>query len=234
MDLFDGHIYAKGSLILNMLCDVLGEEAFRRGVQHYVKENIHKNVESSDLKKAFEEVTGKNLDWFFKQWVYNPGYPEYEVNYSYNQRNRTIKFNVKQTQDLEKIGLFKMPIDIQIDDDKHTIWVENKDLTYELPVAKRPRLVIFNTGMKIPCKIKFNKSIAEWVLQLQTAPHILDRIEAINVLKTKNGRRKVEKALLETLEKDKFWVSEEKQRKVSLNSNLIHTPRVNATIQGTR
>lgn len=205
MDLFDGHIYAKGSLILNMIYDVLGEEAFKRGVQHYVKENKHKNVETSDLKKAFEEVTGKNLDWFFKQWVYNPGYPEYDVSYSYNQRNRTIKFIINQTQDLKKVGLFKMPIDIQVDGVMHTIWVEDKNLVYEIPVSKRPKLVIFNSGMKIPCKIKFDKPLAEWILQLQTAPHILDRIEAVNVLKNKKGRRKVEKALLECVEKDKFW-----------------------------
>ena len=205
MDLFDGHIYAKGSLILNMIHDVLGEEAFRRGVQHYVRENKHKNVETSDLKKALEEATGKNLDWFFKQWVYKPGYPEYDVRYSYNQRNRTIKFIINQTQDLNKIGLFKMPIDIQLDGEMHTIWVEDEKVIYEIPVSKRPELIIFNSGMKIPCKINFDKSLAEWILQLQTANHILDRIEAINVLKNKKGRRKVEKALLESAGRDNFW-----------------------------
>ena len=38
-----------------------------------------KNVETIDLKKSIEVTTGQNLDWFFKQWVYEPGYPEYEV-----------------------------------------------------------------------------------------------------------------------------------------------------------
>lgn len=205
MDVFDGHIYAKGSLILNMIRDILGPEAFRRGVQYYVKENKHKNVETSDLKKAFEEVTGKNLDWFFKQWVYKPGFPEYNVSYSYNQRNRTLKLKIDQVQDLDKTMIFKMPVDIRIDSDIHTIWLEGQSLTYELPVSKKPKLVIFNTGMKIPCKVKFNKPLAEWILQLETAPHILDRIEAINVLKNKKGRRKVETALLKSLEKDNFW-----------------------------
>ena len=205
MDLFDGHIYAKGSLILNMINDYLGQDSFSKGIQHYVEENQHKNVETSDLKKAFEEVTGKNLDWFFKQWVYEPGFPEYEVSYSYNQRNRTVKLNVDQVQDLKNNSLFRMPIDIQIDEKIHTIMVEDQNLVYELPVQKRPKLIVFNSGMKVPCKVNFSKSLSEWILQLEKAPHILDRIAAVNVLKQKKGRRKVENALLNSAKNDEFW-----------------------------
>ena len=57
----------------------------------------------------------------------------------------------------------------------------------------------------IPSEITFHKSISEWVLQLETAPHILDRIAAINVLKEKKGRRVVELALLKAAESDPFW-----------------------------
>ena len=42
---------------------------------------------TTDLKKAIEETTGQNLDWFFKQWIYEPGFPEYDVNWKYNQRS---------------------------------------------------------------------------------------------------------------------------------------------------
>ena len=56
---------------------------------------MHKNVETQDLKKAIEETTGQNLDWFFKQWVYEPGYPKYDVKWSYNQRNRTVQIVIK-------------------------------------------------------------------------------------------------------------------------------------------
>ena len=79
-----------------MLQDHLGDDAFKRSIQHYTKENIHKNVETPDLKKAIEEITGQNLDWFFRQWVYEAGFPEYEVKWAYNQRNRTVKLNIKQ------------------------------------------------------------------------------------------------------------------------------------------
>ena len=204
MDVFDGHIYAKGSLILNMMQDYLGDDAFWRAIQHYTRLNQYKNVETEDLKKAIEEITGQNMDWFFKQWIYEPGFPEYDVKWSYNQRNRTVKLSVKQKKDL-KNNLFKMPVQVRIDDQIHTIWIEDKELVYELPVDMRPKMVIFNAGMRIPCKVTFNKPVSEWILQLEKGPHILDRIAAIRVLKTKKGRRSVETALLNAARSDLFW-----------------------------
>ncbi|MBA64689.1 MAG: hypothetical protein CMG55_02690 [Candidatus Marinimicrobia bacterium] len=202
MDLFDGHVYAKGSLILTMMEDVLGEDAFWKAVKHYTRVNQYKCVETQDLKKSIEEITGQNLDWFFRQWLYEPGYPEYDVKWTYSQRNRSVQLRVKQEQ---SGPLFKVPIKVAIDDSVHTIWIEDKELMYEVPVVKRPELVIFNSGMIIPCKVTFHKPISEWIIQLEKATHILDRIAAINVLKTKKGRRVVERALLKAGESDDFW-----------------------------
>ena len=59
--------------------------------RHYAKEYQHKNVESKDLKRIFEDVTGQNLDWFFNQWVYTAGLPELDIKYKYNRRNEHVK-----------------------------------------------------------------------------------------------------------------------------------------------
>ncbi len=205
MDVFDSHIYAKGSLILNMIHDYLGDDSFWRFIKHYTKVNQYRNVETPDLKKAIEEITGQNMDWFFKQWVYEPGFPEYDVEWDYNQRNKSVKMNIKQIQDLKKNNIFKMPVKVQIDRDIHTIWVEEKQLVYEIPVEKRPKMVIFNAGMRIPCSVTSNKTISEWIYQLRNAPNPLDRISAIKALSLKKGRRIVERALLETIQSDEFW-----------------------------
>ncbi len=205
MDLFDGNAYAKGSLILNMLRDILGEDGFWRSIKHYTKENQFKNVETSDLKKAIEETTGQNLHWFFKQWVWEPGYPEYDVKWSYNQRNKSVKLKVKQKQNLKHTNIFKMPIQIQIDDKLNTVWIQDKEMVYEVPSEKRPKMVIFNAGMRLPCKLTFHKSISEWILQLEKGPHILDRIAAAQELSKLKGRRKIEIALLNAAKIDPFW-----------------------------
>ena len=208
MQLFDSHVYAKGSLILNMLRDVLGEEGFWRSIRHYTRENRMKNVETTDLKKAIEEITGKNLDWFFKQWVYEPGYPEYDVSWSYNQRTQNLRLHVLQTQDRKKTDLFKMPVQILIDNgetSEHTIWVEDADTVFDLPCSFRPKMVIFNTGMRIPCKLKMRKSVADLKYQLQNASNIIDRIWAAHELSGKKGRKVVEYMLLDAAKTDPFW-----------------------------
>ncbi len=202
IDLFDGHVYAKGSLILSMMENVLGKDAFWKAVKHYTKENQYKCVETQDFKKSIEEVTGQNLDWFFKQWLYEAGYPKYDVKWNYLQRNRSVQLRIKQTQ---KGNLFKMPIKIRIDKKEHEVWVKEKDFMIEIPASKRPEMVIFNSGSLVLSELTFNKPISEWILQLERSPHVLDRISAINVLKDKKGRRVVELALLKAAESDPFW-----------------------------
>ena len=203
MEVFDGHIYAKGSLILNMMVDYLGEDAFWRGIQTYTRDNQYKNVETSDLKKAIEETTGQNLDWFFKQWVYEPGFPDYDVKWTYNARNRSVKLTVKQIQ--KNTNLFKMPVNVEIDGIMNSIWIEDRETIFEIPSKKRPKMVVFNAGMRIPCKLSFKKSVSEWVLQLKEGNHILDRIAAAKELSKKKGRRTIEQALLDVAKSDSFW-----------------------------
>ena len=208
MELFDSHVYAKGSLILNMIEDVLGEEGFWRAIRHYTNENKMKNVETTDLKKAIEEITGQNLDWFFKQWVYEPGFPEYNVSWSYNQRTKTLKLHVRQTQDLKKSNLFKMPVRVLIDNGEvteHTVWVEDQETVFDLPCTFRPKMVIFNSGMRIPSKLKMGKSVTDLKYQLQNASNVLDRIWAAHELSKKKGRKVVEYILLDAAKTDPFW-----------------------------
>ncbi|MBL7014454.1 MAG: M1 family metallopeptidase [Candidatus Marinimicrobia bacterium] len=208
MELFDSHVYAKGSLILNMLKDILSEDIFWDAIKHYTRENQFKNVETPDLKKAIEETTGQNLEWFFNQWVYNPGYPEYDISWNYNRRTKMVEIDIAQIQDLTNNSLFKMPIIILIDNGKiqrERIWVDGKITEIQIPSETYPKMVLFDEGNSIPKKITFNKSVPELIYQLKYAPHILDRIWAAQELKSKSGRKKVIEALKFSIGNDSFW-----------------------------
>ncbi len=207
-ELFSSHVYAKGSLILNMLRDVLGEQGFWKSIQHYTKQNKMKNVETMDLKKSIEVTTGQNLDWFFKQWVYEPGYPEYEVSWTHNHRKKQLLVHVKQTQNLKNTNIFQMPITLMIDNGEfieHTIWVDGKDTVFDIPCINRPKMVVFNSGMKVPCKLKMEKSVADLKYQLINSSNALDRIWAAHELSNKKGRKIVEYILLDAIKSDPFW-----------------------------
>ena len=69
IDLFDHHLYEKGSLVLHMLRYMLGDAAFWDSLRQYVTTNRHQVVETVDLERAIEIATGRNLQAFFQQWV---------------------------------------------------------------------------------------------------------------------------------------------------------------------
>ena len=43
-----------------------------------------KPAEAQQLRLAFEDVTGQDLNWFWNQWYYGSGQPSLDINYDYN------------------------------------------------------------------------------------------------------------------------------------------------------
>ncbi|HQW25662.1 MAG TPA: M1 family metallopeptidase, partial [Saprospiraceae bacterium] len=74
-EMFDAHSYNKGGLVLHMLRDLVGDEAFFASLQAYLKEHAFKSAEVDDLRQSFEEITGRDLHWFFDQWYFSEGHP---------------------------------------------------------------------------------------------------------------------------------------------------------------
>ena len=208
MDLFDSNIYAKGALVLNMLRQILGYDALWRAVRNYAKEYQHKNVESQDLKRIFDDVTGHNLEWFFDQWVYTAGLPELEIKYKYNRRNEHVKLTVKQTQKVENSSLFRLPLTVLIDNGeiiRQEIWIEEEESTFLIPSIRNPNMVLVDEGHIIPKRMKFDKKHPELMYQAKNAPHILDRIWAIEQLADHPHKKSIENTLVFSLKNDPFY-----------------------------
>lgn len=193
-DLFDAHTYPKGGLTLRMLKYVLGDEAFWRGMNYYANKFAFKNVETDDFKNALEESSGQNLDWFFDQWLYKAGYPEFGVHYHYDDAKKELKMVVKQNQRLNEITpLFKMPVDIEITDitgkHMHRIWVSQQEEAFHLSCESKPLMVCFDKGSWIIKTVHFSKPAQEWTYQLKNDEDISERILAaqnLRILQIKN------------------------------------------------
>jgi tricorn protease interacting factor F2/3 len=72
-------IYSKGASILRMLVGYLGEEQFKKGVQHFLNKHKFACATSREFWAAFEEATGEPINEFAECWVYQSGYPIVEV-----------------------------------------------------------------------------------------------------------------------------------------------------------
>lgn len=95
-----------------MLRKYLGDDAFFAGLKLYLKNNSFKSAEVHDLRLAFEEVTGEDLNWFFNQWFLNQGHPTLSINYNWDAAKMTQQITVEQLQDLTTTPLYKLPVDV--------------------------------------------------------------------------------------------------------------------------
>lgn len=210
IDLFDRHLYEKGSLVLHALRGVLGDDAFFRSIQRYCRENQHRSVLTQDLVDAIEAESGRNLEWFFDQWVFRPGHPELKVSWSWDDAQRLATVTVKQTQKTENgAAIFRIPVtvDFTVGRGKRQAFrveVTEAEHSFVFPLAARPDMCRFDPYNQVPKELTFEKSVGELRLQLRDDDDIAGRQFAAEQLGKKGGHEAVA-ALAEALHRDRFW-----------------------------
>ena len=219
-ELFDRHVYEKGSLVLHMLRNVLGEDAFWRGLQHYTRRNQWREVITADFERALEEATGRSLARFFEQWVYKTGHPEFSVSYSWDEEHRLAKLQVSQKQTpTDTTPIFATPVDLgffvperdatpgeEVPATLQTfrVQVEEAQQTFYIPLARRPLSVRFDQGGWLIKTLDFDRPADMLRYQLRHDPDILGRIEAAEALGKLVDRENVA-ALAQALLDEPFW-----------------------------
>lgn len=187
VELFDRHAYQKGALVLHMLRQELGEAAFFKGIQYYLQKHALGVVETHDLKVALEEVTGRQLDSFFQQWVYRAGYPEFKVTSNWDRTQQILHLHVAQTQQVDsQTPLFRIPINIEITTAEGVrncqILIDRAEADYYFPLSSKPLMVIFDKGEHVLKTLEFSKSKEEYLYQLKNDSSVLGRIRAAREL----------------------------------------------------
>ncbi len=205
-----GNVYDKAGWVLHMLRERLGDQAFFRGLQHYLESNRLQNVVTADLAKAIEESSGTNVDEFFDQWIYGAGAPRFTVRSTYDSETKKVTLNVKQTQKVEgHVRLFHVPIEVAITtaggEKLYPIDVSKAEEIFAFPVDGPPLMVLFDKGDKIMKSLDFQKSPEEWIRQLRTAADVPDRADAAVALGNIRDNEAVAAALGEAARSDRFW-----------------------------
>ena len=77
--IFDSISYAKGSSVLRMISNYLGEDTFLEGVRNYVKKHAYGNTETYDLWNALSTASGKPVSSLMDTWTKKVGYPVLSV-----------------------------------------------------------------------------------------------------------------------------------------------------------
>ena len=108
MGLLNANSYNKGAWLLHMLRGEVGDSAFFRGVREYYRIFRDSSVLSEDFERVVERVAGRDLAWFFRQWLYQPGYPQLRVEMRTDSVAHSATLRVRQAQPAAW-GRFRLP-----------------------------------------------------------------------------------------------------------------------------
>ncbi|MEK7257968.1 MAG: M1 family aminopeptidase, partial [Bacteroidota bacterium] len=208
-DMFDAHSYNKGGLVLHSLRKSVGDEAFFAALKLYLERNKFTDVEGHELRLAFEDVTGEDLNWFFNQWFFNQGQPDLHVESDYDDATKQVTVSVKQMQDPKEMpNVFELPVAIDIyvggKATRHQVRIDQREQTFTLPADADPELILFDAESSLLATKNEQKSQEEYLYQFEHVPTIEHRIEALGKLSDEEDPKL--KPLWEKALDDKFWL----------------------------
>ncbi len=212
IDLFDAHLYPGGAVRLHYLKSLIGESLFRKALELYLRRHEYGLVETVDLVRCLEEVSGKSFDEWMDQWIYRGGYPQLEVSYQWGSVSNMAEVTIKQMQKAEKKNeelLFKLPLKVEFyfphGSTKFPLEIKNKEEKFCFHLKSKPLFFRLDPEYECPVK-KVNLEVSRSLLheQLKRDQDPIGRIEAAQSLVPKASQTDI-KILSQCLENETQW-----------------------------
>jgi aminopeptidase N len=209
--LFDRHLYEKGGWVLHMLRAELGETDWWNSLRHYLQKHRNESVETSDLIVAIEEATGRNLRGFFDQWVFSPGYPVFDVRYSWDSKKKSATLTVKQNQGTGGgTPTFDVPVVVRFTG-KNGRWtkeirerIHRKKSDHHFKLPEEPAMVEFDAEHTVLKRLTMQKPHPMWLAELKGARTGVSRSRAAWQV-ARWGDAAAVRALEASARADDFW-----------------------------
>jgi len=134
--------YKKGGWTLHMLRGVVGDAAFWTGVREYYRLYRDANATTADFRRCMEQASGRELAWFFDQWLTRGGFPKLRVRWSYDAAAKQLRIAAEQ---LQAGPPFRLPIELGLEVEgeprprTERIEIQQQRETVTLALDKPPR-----------------------------------------------------------------------------------------------
>jgi len=131
--------YAKGSAVLYMLRELLGADVFREGLRRYYAANRFRHVSERELREAMESASGRDLGWFFHQWLHTTAQLDYRLG--------TVETRPRDgggwttTVEVLWTGEAWMPVTLAVDGEQRVLNARERRQLVRVDTAERPRVV---------------------------------------------------------------------------------------------
>src|SRR2546421_1935620 len=145
-------VFYKGAMVFRMLRETMGKQHFSQLLRKFLEQYRNKNASIDDFERLTSQVAGKNMRYFFAQWVEGTGVPEFSVDYQII-RTRTGKFRTRGTikQNIENLN---MPVEVMLrseggDNPMTTLRLEEKSEDFDFESAGQPVEIVIDPNNRI-------------------------------------------------------------------------------------
>jgi aminopeptidase N len=201
LDMFDATTHEKGAAVLDMLRYLIDgssaashpasqHEALFRALHHYLTANHEHTADTDDLIEAIRANNGLELGWFFREWVFMAGHPEYRVEANYDNATRVEKVKVDQTQPVDAMTpVFEMPIEMAFhgaNGEQKEVQVRDhlRQQEFDLPLDFKPLWVDFDPNDIIDKTLRFEQPVKALIAEAEKDPAMMSRLWAVQQLGT--------------------------------------------------
>lgn len=149
--------YQKGAWILHMLRLLIGDMAFQKGIQSYYQKYYNANTTTDQFRMEMEKASGKKLEQFFKQWLYQPSLPKLKAEWTYDAKLKQLKIHVNQLQ--EGSAYFNMPLELGYYEKGKskptvvTVQINQQQQNFTFQLSQAPDKIIVDPNNKLIAQI---------------------------------------------------------------------------------
>jgi hypothetical protein len=161
---YGDHVYKKGAMVAHALRGYMGDSLFFKACRDYMNTCQFRHANSTDMMNAFNASSGLNLNNFFNDWVFNPGFTAITIDSvvsTSNSGNHDVTVYVKQTTKGAPANYTGVPVTVtfmsnqwnQIHD---TIVVSGNGGSYNFTIPFNPVYTTINLDNRLPLAISDN------------------------------------------------------------------------------
>ena len=196
-------VYPKGALVMQMLKRVLGPERFWAAINRFLTHHAYGTATTDDLRQAVLHATGESLPWFWSQWIYQAGHPEFQVAAAYDSAARALTLTVRQTQtdtasaDSNGVrfttpAIFRVPLAVRVGTSRgdivaRTVIAAREQAIRIEKVPEPPTMVVFDDENAVLKTLTFHQPTPWLANLLHRHPNLWNRSWAIRQLASRSG-----------------------------------------------
>ena len=160
----NSNVYEKAGFVLHMLRREIGDSAFFNGIRAYYAAHRHGNALTGDAQAAFEKAAGRELGWFFDQWMRRPGVAAVKADWRWDAARRAVVVTVTQGS---RVAPYRLSLSVAVQPAGDGMVVRQRitvpaqtssTIVLDTPLSAAPASVTFDDDVSLLGTIEFATS----------------------------------------------------------------------------